>query len=102
MKYKVGDKAVHPAHGVGEIMSIERRHVVGQDQQFYILKIIESGMTVMIPTDGTERAGLRDVISKRDAEQVLAVMKRKEYAVTSQPWNRRFREYTEMMKSGKL
>jgi len=102
MKYKVGDKAVHPAHGVGEITSIEQRQIAGQDKQFYILKIAESGMTVMIPTDGTERAGLRDVISKRDAEQVLAVMKRKEYAVTSQPWNRRFREYTEMMKSGKL
>jgi len=102
MKYKVGDKAVHPAHGVGEIVSIEQRQIANQDKQFYILKIAESGMTVMIPTDGTERAGLRDVISKRDAEQVLAVMKRKEYAVTSQPWNRRFREYTEMMKSGKL
>lgn len=102
MKYKVGDKAVHPAHGVGEITAIEDRQIAGYDKQFYILKIADSGMIVMIPTDSAERSGLRDIISKRDAEQVLAVMKKKEYAVTSQPWNRRFREYTEMMKSGKL
>lgn len=102
MKYKVGDKAVHPAHGVGEITSIEDRHIAGSSKQFYILKIVDSGMTVMIPTDGAERAGLRDVISKKDADAVIAVLKKKEYAVTSQPWNRRFREYTEMMKSGRL
>lgn len=102
MKYKVGDKAVHPAHGVGEITSIEDRHIAGFSKQFYILKIVDSGMTVMIPTDGAERAGLRDVISKKDADAVIAVLKKKEYAVTSQPWNRRFREYTEMMKSGRL
>ncbi len=102
MKYKVGDKAVHPAHGVGEITSIEDRHIAGHSKQFYILKIVDSGMTVMIPTDGAERAGLRDVISKKDADAVIAVLKKKEYAVTSQPWNRRFREYTEMMKSGRL
>ena len=101
MKYKVGDKAVHPAHGVGEITAIEDRHIAGSAKQFFILKILDSDMTVMIPTERAE-VGLRDIISKKDADLVIAVLKKREYAVTSQPWNRRFREYTEMMKSGKL
>lgn len=102
MKFKIGDKAVHPAHGVGEVTSIEERRIAGNATSFYIIKIVETGMTVMVPTDGADRAGLRGVISKRDADAVVATLKSREVAVTSQPWNRRYREYTEMLKSGSL
>ncbi|MFW6049868.1 MAG: CarD family transcriptional regulator [Myxococcota bacterium] len=100
MTFNVGDKAVHPAHGVGEITSIENRDIAGNRKSFYILKILDSGMTVMVPTDGAARLGLRAVISKKDAQKVVAILKKDEVAVTSQPWNRRYREYTEMLKSG--
>lgn len=100
MQFKVGDKAVHPAHGVGEVKSIEKKTIAGSDKRFYILKIMDTGMTVMVPTDGVERLGLREVISKREAKKVLDELKKDEVAVTSQPWNRRYREYTEMLKSG--
>lgn len=100
MEFQVGEKAVHPAHGVGEVTSIEKREIAGTKKSFYILKIADSGMTVMVPTDGVERLGLRNVISKRDAKKVLDVLKSDEVAVTSQPWNRRYREYMEMLKSG--
>lgn len=98
--FEVGDKAVHPHHGVGEVTSIEKREIAGNKKIFYILKIVESGMTVMVPTDGVDRLGLRTIISKGDAKKVLDVLKLDEVAVTAQPWNRRFREYTEMLKSG--
>ena len=52
MEFKVGDKAVHPAHGVGEVTSIEKKTIAGNDKRFYILKIVDTGMTVMVPTDG--------------------------------------------------
>ena len=100
MTFEVGDKAVHPAHGVGEVTSIEKREIAGNKKNFYILKILDSGMTVMVPIDGVERLGLRSVISKRDAKKVLDILKQDEVAVTSQPWNRRYREYMEMLKSG--
>jgi len=100
MQFEVGDKAVHPAHGVGEVTSIERKTIAGHDKSFYIMKIADSGMTVMVPTDGVERLGLRTVISKREAKKVIDELKKDEVAVTSQPWNRRYREYTEMLKSG--
>jgi CarD family transcriptional regulator len=100
MQFKVGDKAVHPAHGVGEVTSIEKKTIGGSDKRFYILKIVDTGMTVMVPTDGVERLGLRDVISKKEAKKVMDELKKDEVAVTSQPWNRRYREYTEMLKSG--
>lgn len=100
MEFKIGDKAVHPAHGVGEVTAIEKKSIAGTDKRFYILKIVDTGMTVMVPTDGVQRLGLRTVISKREAAKVMRELKKDEVAVTSQPWNRRYREYTEMLKSG--
>jgi CarD family transcriptional regulator len=97
---QVGDKAVHPAHGVGEVVSIEHRELGGTTGDFYILKILENGMKVMVPTNATSSAGLRPVMSGKEADTVLDTMRAREVAVDVQPWSRRFRAYTEMIKSG--
>ncbi len=98
--FQVGDKAVHPAHGLGEVTAIERREVAGSAGSFYVLKILESGMKVMVPLRAGESVGLRGVMSPGDADAVLAVFQSKEKAVGSGPWNRRQRAYAEMLKSG--
>jgi CarD family transcriptional regulator len=98
--FQVGDMAVHPAHGVGEVTGIERRDLGGSMNLFYVLKIIDSGLKVMIPTSSIAQVGLRRVMSKKEADKVLRILKAPEVAVDVQPWNRRFRAYTEMLKSG--
>jgi len=100
MTFKVGDKAVHPAHGVGEVTAIEKKEIAGSKTSFYILKILDTGMKVMVPTGAADRLGLRQVISRKDAKKVIDILKADEVAVTSQPWNRRYREYMDMLKSG--
>ena len=101
MTFKVGDNAVHPSHGVGEVTSIELREIAGKKSSFYILKILDERQTkVMVSVDAAQRLGLRPVISKNDANKVLEVLAADEIAVTSQPWNRRHREYQEMLNSG--
>ncbi len=100
VQFKVGDKAVYAAHGVGEVMGIEKRDVAGTKKSFYVLKILDSGMKVLIPTETAKSAGLREVISKKQAAQVMEVLESNEIAVESQPWNRRQREYMDMLKSG--
>jgi CarD family transcriptional regulator len=98
--FKVGDKAVHPAHGVGQITGIESREIAGSKGHFYVVQILESGMKVMVPTAAADAVGLRGVMSKREADQVLAVFRVREKAVGGGPWNRRQRAYNEMIKSG--
>lgn len=102
MGFKVGDKAVHPAHGVGEVTSIENRDIAGSAKRFYVLRILDSDMKVMVPLDGADRLGLRPIISRKEAKEVLDVLSEDGVAVTSQPWNRRHREYSEMLNSGSL
>jgi CarD family transcriptional regulator len=98
--FKVGDKAVHPAHGVGVVTGIESREIAGSKGSFYVLQILESGMKVMVPTGAADAVGLRTVMSKREADQVLEVFRVREKAVGGGPWNRRQRAYNEMIKSG--
>ncbi len=101
--FQVGDLAVYPAHGVGEIMAIESRVVNGEKHDFYIMKVIENGMTIMIPTNNVESVGLRDVIPKKEIPKVYAVMQSKKEANTeNQNWNRRYREYMDKIKTGSL
>lgn len=96
----VGDKAVHPLHGLGEVSSIEHREVGGVSGDFYILRILDKGMRVMVPKNSASSSGLRAVMSEKDANAVLDTLRAPETAVDLQPWSRRFRAYTEMMKSG--
>lgn len=98
--FKIGDKAVHPAHGLGEITAIENREFNGTSAPYYILRILDNGMKVMVPTNAVTQAGLRSVMAPDEADRVLETMRAREVAVDLQPWSRRFRAYTEMIKSG--
>ena len=101
--FKVGDMAVYPAHGVGRIEAIESRIINGESHDFYIMKIIENGMTIMIPTKNVAQVGLRDVIQEKDVAKVYEVMASADDAINeSQTWNRRYREYMDKIKTGSL
>jgi CarD family transcriptional regulator len=98
--FKVGDKAVHPSHGVGEVTSIDEREIAGTRQVFYVLRILDNGMKVMVPKTAASQVGLRAIMSDTEANDILTTMRAREVAVDVQPWSRRFRVYTEMIKSG--
>jgi len=98
--FKPGDMAVHPAHGVGEVERLEDRDLGGRKTICYVIKIKDSGLKVMVPTEAAARVGLRPVMKKKEDQNILEILKAPEVAVDLQPWNRRFRAYTEMLKSG--
>jgi CarD family transcriptional regulator len=102
-KFQIGDLAVYPAHGVGKIQAIESRVVNGEKHNFYIMKVLENGMVIMIPTSNVESVGLRNIIDKKEVSKVYDVMKfRKEGLPDNQTWNRRYREYMDKIKTGSL
>lgn len=102
-RFKVGDLAVYPAHGVGRIEAIETKVVNGEEHDFYIMKVIENAMVIMIPTWNVDSVGLRDVIQKKDIPKIFDVMRsRQEQPIDNQTWNRRYREYMEKIKTGSL
>ncbi len=94
--------AVYPAHGVGLIKTIEKQTIGGVDQAFYVMKILDNDMTIMIPTATSENVGLRAIISKDEVEKVLDILKERDIKISSQTWNRRYRDYMEKIKTGSV
>ena len=100
--FKIGDLAVYPAQGVGRIEAIETREISGQKQDFYIMKILENNMIIMIPVNNVESVGLRDIIDDGEVARVYEIMKKRDIPADNQTWNRRYREYMEKIKTGSV
>lgn len=100
--FEVGKVAVYPGHGVGRIESIEEKEFSGQKQSFYIMRILDTDMTIMIPTDSANNAGLRCVIESCEVTRVYEILREKNVAHDNAPWNRRYKEYMERIKSGSI
>ncbi|MEL6188706.1 MAG: CarD family transcriptional regulator [Myxococcota bacterium] len=97
LPFQVGDKAVYPAHGVVEVTDIEQKEVGGETQKFYILRMLDNGMKVMIPTAAN---ALREIMSPTAVEEVFDVLRENKISVESTTWNRRYREYKDKIDSG--
>ncbi len=101
-QFKIGEKVVYPAHGVGVIEDVMSRKMSGEDMKFYTLRILDSDMKIMIPTGKAESVGLRRVIGKDMVTKVYKVLREKRVRVDQATWNRRYREYTEKIKTGSV
>jgi CarD family transcriptional regulator len=100
--FQVGDKAVYPGHGVGVIEAIETKEISGSELMFYILRVLDNGMTIMIPRDNVGAVGLRGVIRKLEIPKVLKILKDRDVEIDNQTWNRRYREYMEKINTGSI
>ena len=74
-QFSVGDKAVYPVHGVAEVMALENRDIGGNTTSVYILKILDTGMKIMVPIINAGTVGLRDLISSKQVKEVLSILK---------------------------
>lgn len=101
-EFKVGEKVVYPAHGVGVIESLQVRSVSGTQKKFYMLRIVDSEMMIMIPTENVAMVGLRRIIGKDMVNKVYKILRERKVEVDQQTWNRRYREYTEKIKTGSV
>ena len=94
--------AVYPAHGVGLIQTIEKETIGGIYQSFYVMKILDNDMTIMIPTATSANVGLRAIISDDEVTKVIDILKERDVKVTAQTWNRRYRDYMDKIKTGSV
>lgn len=100
LTFKKGEKVVYPAHGVGVIDEIGNKLISGTERRYYTLRILDSEMKIMIPTENVGAVGLRRVIGRDMVDKIYKILRQKKVEVDSQTWNRRYREYTEKIKTG--
>ena len=99
--YKKGDYVVYPMHGVGEVIDITKKEVLGKSQEYYIIELINTKMTAMIPISKEKTVGLRHIISKKDVNKVIRLLK-KEEVEQEEDWKIRYQNNLLKIKSGSI
>jgi len=100
--FKIGDMAVYPTQGVGVIEDIENREYSGHSQKFYILRIVDSDMKIMVPVGNAVNVGLRRLIDQQRITGIFDALAEPTGSGKIASWSRRQREYNDKLKTGDL
>ena len=99
--FKVGDKIVYPMHGAGVIDSIEKIEFMGEEKEYYILKMPIGEMDISIPSENMKDSNIRSIITKEEGLTVLEILDDKPTEMNSK-WTKRYRDNQEILKTGDI
>jgi len=99
--YKIGQSVVYPMHGVGKIDAIQKKKVLGKTAKYYVIKIMQGNIKIMVPVDKADEIGVRAVINKREVSKVLNILKNKGGKLESD-WKTRYQSNTDKIKTGSI
>ncbi len=102
--FSVDELVVYPAQGVGKVERIETQEIGGASTELYIVRILSNNVTLMVPVTNAAHVGLRAVYTADEAKGILVYLDdRSDFTgYSGQNWNRRYREYSEKLKSSNL
>ena len=100
-QFQVGDLAVYPAHGVGQIVSIEEQEVAGMHLELFVISFEKDKMTLRVPTHKATEIGMRALSSPDVISHAMKTLKGKA-KVKRAMWSRRAQEYEQKINSGDL
>jgi CarD family transcriptional regulator len=94
-----GDYVVYPTHGVGKVERIATEEIAGHTLELIHITFDENRMTLRVPTTKARTAGLRKLASRKQFDDVLAVLKGRA-RIKRTMWSRRAQEYEAKINSG--
>ena len=97
--FVAGDHVVYPTHGVGKVDRIAVEEIAGHTLELICITFDENRMTLRVPTNKARTAGLRKLASKKQFDDVLAVLKGRA-RIKRTMWSRRAQEYEAKINSG--
>ena len=101
--FNIGDKVVYPMHGAGTIESIEEKEMLGNSENYYIIKMPVGGMKLMVPTEKADDIGIREISQKDVSEKVFSVLQKpKDPYIHDSNWSKRYNCNVEKIKSGNI
>ncbi len=92
---------MYPHHGAGKIMKIEQKEVLGHLREYLTIQILHNDMTVMVPVENADRAGLRKVVDSDVIDEVLGVLRGNPTKMPKN-WSRRYKHNRDKLKTGDI
>ena len=96
--FQVGDMVCYPMHGVGKVEAIQEQNILGETNQYYLLRFLMGRMTALVPVKNAESVGLRSLIDEGTCGQVVEYLKSGDCSQESDNWNQRYRENLDKLK----
>ncbi|MDD2376378.1 MAG: CarD family transcriptional regulator [Clostridia bacterium] len=101
--FSIGDKVVYPMHGAGTIEAIEEKEMLGQTEDYYIIKMPIDDVKVMVPTNRAKNIGVRQISNKIEADKVYLILEQPmEQLSCDSNWNKRYSSNIDKIKSGSI
>ncbi|MEQ8257358.1 MAG: CarD family transcriptional regulator [Roseovarius confluentis] len=100
-EFRPDDYVVYPAHGVGQIMSIEKQDIAGIELELFVISFEKDKMTLRVPTHKATEIGMRSLSSPDVVSKAITTLKGKA-KVKKAMWSRRAQEYEQKINSGDL
>lgn len=100
--FQIGDNIVYPMHGAGIIEAIEEKEFLEEKQQYYVIKMSISNMTVMIPTRKVLSSKIRPVTDILALKHIIHIFQHGESADRLLPWKQRYKLNTDKIKTGDI
>ncbi len=99
--FRPNEYVVYPAHGVGQIISIEEQQIAGISLELFVISFEKDKMTLRVPTDKAVQIGMRSLSSPDVILKAMTTLKGKAKVKRSM-WSRRAQEYEQKINSGDL
>ncbi|MBA3551753.1 MAG: CarD family transcriptional regulator [Actinobacteria bacterium] len=96
-----GDRVVYPHHGAAVIEDLQEREISGQTKTYFVLRLAQGDLTLMVPVDNSQQVGLREICSKREVKKVFDLLREEETHMPTN-WSRRFKTNVEKLRSGDI
>ena len=84
------------------MIGIEKKEINTSVCSFYVLKVLATGMQILVPKEKADQVGLRPVATSSEIEEVFDILREKDVHIDKQTWNRRYRGFMEKIKTGSL
>ena len=101
LDFRPNEYIVYPAHGVGQILSIEEQEVAGISLELFVISFEKDKMTLRVPTHKATEIGMRALSSPDVISSAMKTLKGKA-KVKRAMWSRRAQEYEQKINSGDL
>ncbi len=75
MLFSIGENIVHPSHGAGQIVGIEKQELVSGFHQYYVIEFVGKRLTIRVPERRVEDLGMRNVMSRVRYQAVLETLR---------------------------
>ena len=98
--FRPNEFVVYPAHGVGQIISIEEQEIAGIKLELFVVSFEKDKMTLRVPTHKASEIGMRSLSSPEVIEKAMTL--KGKARVKRAMWSRRAQEYEQKINSGDL